>query len=163
MGYTPRKTVYRIAREQLHLNKAKLWRSKFPCLDQWKSCLACQPFVSSCRFYWVRAILQNIRYSGVNCALGPSKSIRYSGVRYSGVCFHIFYCNSAWLSNVVRYNGVFVTAGFVIAGSHCNFGDRIKSSLMLRFLLFDSKFYFISKRTEKIFFNEAALWIGFLD
>ena len=33
---------------------------------------------------------QNIRYSGVNCALGPSKSI--------------------------RYNGVFVIAGLVIAG-----------------------------------------------
>ena len=42
--------------------------------------------------------------------------IRYSGVRYSGVCFHIFFCNSPELSNVVRYNGVFVIAGFVIAG-----------------------------------------------
>ena len=41
---------------------------------------------------------RNIRYSGVNCALGPSKSIRYSGVR-----LHIFNCNSAELSNVVRY------------------------------------------------------------
>ena len=38
-----------------------------------------QPFVSSCRFYGLRATGQNIRYSGVNCALGPSKSIRYSG------------------------------------------------------------------------------------
>ena len=62
---------------------------------------------------------QNIRYSGVHCALGPSKSIHYSGVRYSRVCFHIFYCNSAGLSNVVCYNGVFVFAGFVIAGCHC--------------------------------------------
>ena len=53
---------------------------------------------------------KNIRYSGVNCALGPSKSIRYSGV-----CFHIFYCNSAGLSNVARCNGVFIIAGF-----HCN-------------------------------------------
>ena len=35
-----------------------------------------------------------------------SKSIRYSGVR-----FHIFYCNSAGLSDVVRYDGVFVIAG----------------------------------------------------
>ena len=77
--------------------------------------MACQPFVTSCRFYCVRVIGQNIRYSGVNCALGPSKSIRYSGV-----CFHIFYCNSAGLSNVVRYNGVFVIAGFGIAGCHCN-------------------------------------------
>ena len=32
-------------------------------------------------------------------------------VIYSGVCFHIFYFNSAGLSNVVRYNGVFVIAG----------------------------------------------------
>ena len=52
---------------------------------------------------------RNIRYSGVNCALGQSKSIRYSGVR-----FHIFYCSSAGLSNGVRENGV-----FVIAGCHC--------------------------------------------
>ena len=28
----------------------------------------------------------------------------------------MFYCNSGGLSNVVRYNGVFVIAGFVIAG-----------------------------------------------
>ena len=38
--------------------------------------------------------------------VGTNKSMRYSGVRYSRVCFHIFYCNSAGLSNVVRYNGV---------------------------------------------------------
>ena len=43
--------------------------------------------------------------------LNQSKSIRYSGVR-----FHIFYCNSAGLSDVFRYNGV-----FVIAGLCCNF------------------------------------------
>ena len=119
MGYTPRKTVYRLTREQLHLNKAKLWRSKFPDLDQQKSCLAYQPFVS-CRFYWLCATGQNIRYSGVNCALRPSKSVRYSGVHYSRVCFHIFYCNSAGLSNVVHYNGVFVTVRFIIAGCHCS-------------------------------------------
>ena len=35
-------------------------------------------------------------------------------VRYSGVHFHIFYCNSAGLSDVFRYNGVLVIAGF-----HC--------------------------------------------
>ena len=29
------------------------------------------------------------------------------------------YCNSAGRSNVVRYNGVFVIARFVIAGCHC--------------------------------------------
>ena len=44
------------------------------------------------------------------------RGLRYSGVRYSGVCFPIFYCNSAGLSNVVRYNGVFVIARFIIAG-----------------------------------------------
>ena len=39
-----------------------------------------QPSVSSCRVNGLRATGQNIRYSGpVNCALGPSKSIRYSG------------------------------------------------------------------------------------
>ena len=41
--------------------------------------MAYQTFVSSCRFYRLRATGQNIRYSGVNCALGPSKSIRHSG------------------------------------------------------------------------------------
>ena len=66
-----------------------------------------------------RAIGQNIRYSGLNCALGPSKSIRYSGIRYNGVHVHIFYCNSAGLSNVFRYNWVFVIAGFAIAGCRC--------------------------------------------
>ena len=68
-----------------------------------------------------------IRYSGANCALGPSKSIRCSGHYFIAVFvvarnlhFHIFYCNSARLSNVVRYNsGLFVIAGFVIAGCHC--------------------------------------------
>ena len=64
-----------------------------PYLDQWESCLVYQPFVSSCRFYGLRATRQNIHYSGVNCALGPSKSIRHSGD--------------------------FVVAGFVIAGCHC--------------------------------------------
>ena len=79
MGDTPLKTICRLAHKQLHLNKTKLSRSKFPYLDQYESCLAYQPFVSSCHFYLLRATGQNIRYSGVNCALGPSKSIRYSG------------------------------------------------------------------------------------
>ena len=30
MAYTPRKTVYWLAREQLHFKKAKIWRSTFP-------------------------------------------------------------------------------------------------------------------------------------
>ena len=34
------------------------------------------------------------------------RGFRYSGVRYSGVCFDIFHCNSAGLLNVVRYSGV---------------------------------------------------------
>ena len=38
----------------------------------------------------------------------------------AGFCFHIFYCNYAGLSYVVRYNGVLVIAGFVIAGCHCS-------------------------------------------
>ena len=114
MGYAPRKTVYRLAREQLHLNKAKLWWSKFPYLDQWESCFVSQPFVSSCRFYGLRATGQNIRYSGLNCALGPLKSIRYMG----DFVPHILLYNSAGLSYVVHYNGVFVIARFVIAECH---------------------------------------------
>ena len=39
--------------------------------------MAYQTFVSS-RFYRRQATGLNIHYSGVNCALGPSQSIRYS-------------------------------------------------------------------------------------
>ena len=42
-----------------------------------------------------------------------------AGFEIAGFCFHIFYCNSAGLSNVVGYNGVFVIVGFLIAGCHC--------------------------------------------
>ena len=61
---------------------------------------------------------QNICHRGVNCALGLSKSICYSGVRYSRLIVFTYFTvsNSARLSNVVHYNGVFVIAGFVIAG-----------------------------------------------
>ena len=37
MAYTPRKTVYRLARGQPHFKKAKLWRPTFPYLDQYRS------------------------------------------------------------------------------------------------------------------------------
>ena len=64
----------------------------------------------------LQATGQNFRYSGVNCVLKPSKSIRYSGdFGIAGVRFHMFYCNSAGLSDVFRCNGVFVIAGF-----HCS-------------------------------------------
>ena len=53
--------------------------------------------------------------------LGPSKSICYSGdfiiagfVIVGFVSIYFYYCNSARLSTVVRYNGV-----FIIAGCHC--------------------------------------------
>ena len=52
--------------------------------------------------------------------LGRSKPIRYSGDFVTAGFVHIFYCNSAGLSNVVRYNVVFVIAGFVIEGCYCN-------------------------------------------
>ena len=66
-----------------------------------------------CRFYWLLlATGQNIRFGGVNWASRPSKSILYSGVS-----FHISYCNSAGLSDVFRHNRVFVIAWFVKAGS----------------------------------------------
>ena len=38
-----------------------------------------QPFVLSYCFYRLRATTQSIHYSRLNCALGPSKSISYSG------------------------------------------------------------------------------------
>ena len=62
---------------------------------------------------------------GVNCALGPSKSTRYSedfviaGFVIAGFVSIYFTVNSAGLSNVVRYNEVFVIAGYVIAGCRC--------------------------------------------
>ena len=48
-----------------------------------------------------------------------------TGARYSGVCFHIFYCNFSGLSNVIRYNGIYVIAGFVITGCHCTSSQRV--------------------------------------
>ena len=78
--------------------------------------MAYQTFVSSCRFYLLRATGQNIRYSGVNCALGPSKSIRYSGdfVIAGFVSPYFTVILSGFQNNVVRYNGVFVIARSVI-------------------------------------------------
>ena len=84
-----------------------------------------QAVISSqiCRLYWLLPETgQNIRYSGVNCALGPSKYFPYSGavslrgegaVRYSRVRFHLFYYNSAGLWDVFVFNGVFVIPGGV--------------------------------------------------
>ena len=105
-----------------------------------------------------RASAQNIRYCGVNCELGPSKSIRYSGdfviagFHCSEVRFHIFYCNSAGLSNVVRCNGVSVIAGFVIGGVplHCRckqfrtilFSDKKKYPQMKPSYFFVLLFFF---------------------
>ena len=101
-------------REQLHLNKAK-----FPYLDQWESCLVYQPFVSSCRFYGLQMTGQNICYSGVNCALGPSKSIRYSG-DFVIAQFITAGFVSIYLTVILPgFYVLFVIAGFVIAGCHC--------------------------------------------
>ena len=84
-----------------------------------------QPYVSSCRFYELRATGQNIRYSGVTCALGPSKSIRYSGD-----FFIAGFVTAGFVSpyftvilpgfHITHYNGVIVIEGFVIAGYERN-------------------------------------------
>ena len=74
----------------------------------------------------------------------------YRGVRYSGVCFHIFYCNSAGLSYVVRYNGVFVIAGFVIAGCHCN---PLVSKIHFTFEKLKKEHIKKYLKTEKLFRN----------
>ena len=68
-----------------------------------------QPFVVSCHFYGLRATGHNIRYSGVNCALGPSKSIRHSGD--------------------------FVIAGFVIAGLVSTYFTVILAGFHMLFVL----------------------------
>ena len=63
---------------------------------------------------------QNACYSGVNCALGPSKSIHHSrDFVIAGFVSTYFYCFSSGPSNVVPYNGVSIIAGLVIAGWHC--------------------------------------------
>ena len=118
MGYTPCKTVYRFTREQLHLNNAK---QSFPILT------------NESRVWLIKHLYHHVifterkKYSlqqGKLC-IGTVKinslqrGFRYSGARYSRVCFPIFYCNSARLSNVVHYNGVFVIARFVVAGCRC--------------------------------------------
>ena len=80
-----------------------------------------QPFVSSCRFYRLRATGPNIRYSGVNCALGPSKSISYSGdfviagFVIAGFVSTYFTVILPGFHRSVHYNGA-----FVIAGCHCS-------------------------------------------
>ena len=68
--------------------------------------------------------------------------------RYSGVCFHIFYCNSAGLSNVGRSNGVFVTAGFVIVG-----GPTVLQCLIT--ILFQHQF-----STAENMFTKSINWRG---
>ena len=61
---------------------------------------------------------QNIRYSGVNCALRPSKSIRYSGVRYGGVVFtYLTVILPGFQKLFVHDNGVFVIAGSLYRGA----------------------------------------------
>ena len=70
---------------------------------------------------------QNIRYSGVNCTLGPSKSIRSSGdfsiaglgiARFVSTYFTVILLGFQFY--VVRCNRAFVIARFVIAGCHFN-------------------------------------------
>ena len=60
---------------------------------------------------------ETVRFKSFGLRIAKCHCLKLSD-RYSGVCFHIFYCNSAGLSNV-HYNGVFVLVGFLIAGCHC--------------------------------------------
>ena len=63
---------------------------------------------------------RNIRYSGVNCALGPSKSIRYSGdfviVGFVSTYFTVILPGFEILFVIT---GSFFIAGFIIAECHC--------------------------------------------
>ena len=107
--------VYRLTREQLHLIKQSFEGQSFPILT------------NRSRVWLVNHLYHHVVFTDcerqdkifvmaekIVHLRGPSKSIRYSEV-----CFPIFYCNSAGLSNIVRCNGVFVIARFVIAGCHC--------------------------------------------
>ena len=104
--YTPRKTVYRLAREQLHLNEAKLWRPIGVVFGLTTICIIILLLLTAS---------DRTKYSlkpGKLCVGTVKIYSLQRRFRYSGFFFHI-YCNSAGLSNV-RYNGV-----FVIAGCHC--------------------------------------------
>ena len=62
---------------------------------------------------------QNIRYSGVNCALGLSKSICYSrDFLIAGFVSRYFIVILPGFQ-MLFIIGVFIKAGFVIAGCHC--------------------------------------------
>ena len=60
-----------------------------------------------------------MRYSRVNCALGPSKSIRYSG-DFVIARFVIAEFVSIYFTEILPgFQMLFVIAGFVKAGFHC--------------------------------------------
>ena len=119
MGYTPRKTVSRLAREQLHFGiKQSFEGQSFPILINGSRVW------SISHLYYDAVFTDRERqdkmyslYRGKLCAgtvkiyYSLKRRFRYSGVHCSGVCFHIFYCNSAGLSYVVHYSGVLVIAG----------------------------------------------------
>ena len=66
----------------------------------------------------MRAIGQNICYSGVNCALGATKSIRYGG-DFVIVGFVTVGFVSTYFTVILLGFQNYVIAGFIIAGSHC--------------------------------------------
>ena len=130
--YKPRKIVYRLAREQLHF-KVSLCKPIGVVFGLPTTCIIMSFLLTA------SDRTKYSSYCGVKFTLRPSESIRYrrgfrcSGIRYSGVCFHIFYCNSAGLSNVVRYNGVFFIAGIVIEGCHCSYVQPQRVRFLSRF------------------------------
>ena len=67
----------------------------------------------------MRAIGQNIRYSEVNCALGLSKSIRYSGDFVKSGHFVIAGFGSTYFTVILPgFQMLFVIAGLIRAGCH---------------------------------------------
>ena len=101
---------------------------------------------------------QNIHYSRVNCVLGPSKSIHYSGdfvkagfVIGGFLSTYFTVSNSVGLSNVVRCNRVFFVAGFIIAGCHL-------SLIVPRALSGFISIGFLSQSTETNL--SKSYWIG---
>ena len=91
MGYIPRKTVYRFAREQLHLNKAKLLKVKVSLSRPIGVVFGLSTICFIMSFLLTASDRTKYSLQRVNSAMGPSKSIRYSGDFVIAGCVSIYF------------------------------------------------------------------------
>ena len=88
MGYTPRKTVYRLTREQLNLNKAKLQGQSFPILTNRSRVWLVNHLYHHVVFTDCERQGKILRISTVKIN-SLKRGFHYSGIRYSGLFPHI--------------------------------------------------------------------------